>query len=148
MIRPLDLKIHYTSSAPIEIDASVSIDGSVLKNLKFYSEPSGIISLVCNVPTNTDISIGLTCNDLKIHRHPLIVSCLELDNFYQLKTYAFKGTNVYDQKFLDYSKLHNLYIEDQSDNNCLFFTGSLVYKISTPLSGMIFGRELTLISPK
>jgi hypothetical protein len=148
MNRPLDVKLHYVSTKPIGINASISTAHNVIQTLKFICEPIGIVHLLCDVPTNTDIFIKLHCEDEKIYYSPVTVSLIEFDNFYQLKTFTYFGKNIYDQKFLDYIKSKNLFVEDQNNNNCLFFTGSLVYKIITPISGLIFGRQLTLCSSK
>jgi hypothetical protein len=99
----------------------------------------GNINLTCNLPKNVNVSFGLTCKDFRIYKFPVTVTCIELDNFYKLKTYSFKGTNQYDQEFLKFVKINRLQIDHQSNSNCLFFTGKLIYNITSPISGMIFG---------
>jgi len=140
----LDIKIHYKSESEIKITASIITSEDTLVTKEFLTSKSGEILLTANIPTNIDTKVILTCNDPRIYHYLFTVTGFELDNFYLLKTFAYTGTNVYDQKYLDYTKVKNIIVNEQSNSNCLFFTGSLVYKIISPLSGMIFGRKNTL----
>ena len=144
----MDIGVSYSGSVSIDLVSQILVAGNEVYRAKLVTQsPMGNINLNADMPMNQPIEIRLSTQDHNIIQHPLTITSLVLDNFYMLKTLAFKGSNNYDASFVDHCKKSGIRVDAQSDNNCLFFTGSLSYYISRPLSGMIFGRHMTFSTP-
>lgn len=135
---PLDIKIYYKASKSLKINATVSADGNVLARTDITTESSGVITLSADLDFNVKADLSISTDNNEIYNNYVLVEFIEFDNFLKLKSFTFNGTNKYDQNFLDYVKTNRVFLEEQTNNNCLFFTGSLVYTISSPLSRMFY----------
>lgn len=82
---------------------------------------------------NQIVNLRFCCNDLRIMHHPLTITNILLDNFYQSVSILYRGHPKFDQTFLTIAKQKNMCLDTTvNDSNRLDFTGELVYKFIWP----------------
>jgi hypothetical protein len=85
------------------------------------------------------IDLKFCCKDLRIVDHPLTITNIVLDDFYQSDSILYRGCPEFDQQFLLLSDQKKIYLDfDVSDSNRLDFTGNLVYKFIWPFYKNVF----------
>ena len=82
--------------------------------------------------SSQDIIAKFSTANLNISNHPLIIDNILLDDFYSHKKITHSAKQQFDEEFLSHAEKNNISINHTSDNNCLSFTGSLVYKFLWP----------------
>jgi hypothetical protein len=91
--------------------------------------------LICN----QFIDVRFICTDICIVNHPLTITNIVLDNFYQSASILHRGRTEFDQQFLSQSEQKNMYLDlAVNDSNRLDFTGQLVYTFVWPFYKNIF----------
>ena len=79
------------------------------------------------------ITAQFTSSDFKITRHQLVIKNIKLDNFYSLAKITHSASRKFDERFLTYAKKNKIFLDlTTTDDNCLNFTGSLVYTFIWP----------------
>ena len=82
---------------------------------------------------NQTIELIFCCDDLRIMRHPVTITNIVLDRFYQSPSILHRGCIEFDQKFLSLAEENNMHLDHLvTDSNRLDFTGKLVYKFVWP----------------
>lgn len=75
----------------------------------------------------------ISTNDNGIIRTPLTIDRIELDNFYSQDKITYSAKQNFSAKFLSHADNNNIFLDlTTKDNNCLNFTGSLVYNFVWP----------------
>lgn len=88
---------------------------------------------------NQTIDMTFSCNDLCIVDHPLTITNIVLDKFYQSATILYHGRSKFDQQFLSLAKQKKMKLDSNISNaNRLDFTGQLVYTFVWPFYKNIF----------
>jgi len=88
---------------------------------------------------NQTIDIKFSCNDIGIVDHPLTITNIVLDKFYQSASILYQGRPKFDQQFLSLAKQKKMKLDpDVVDSNRLDFTGQLVYTFVWPFYKNIF----------
>jgi hypothetical protein len=75
----------------------------------------------------------ISTNNNSIIHNPLIINTIELDNFYSQGKITYSAKQNFNTEFLNYADKNDIFLDlTTNDNNCLNFTGSLVYKFVWP----------------
>jgi hypothetical protein len=91
--------------------------------------------LICNQV----IDLKFFCNDLCIVNHPVTITNITLDNFYQGPKILYQGCPKFDQQFLSFALQKNMYLDPTvNDSNRLDFTGELTYQFIWPFYKNVF----------
>ena len=105
------------------------------------SQPLSTVELEFDLPIqNQVIDLKFCCDDLDIINHPVTVTNITLDNFYQYNSaLVYRGIPEFDQQFLLLAEQKNMFLDPTvNDSNRLDFTGKLVYKFVWPFYKNLF----------
>jgi hypothetical protein len=107
------------------------VDNKVLLDL---SQSTKTLTLEFDLPIcNQTVDLKFCCDDLCIVDHPLTITNIVLDNFYQSPDILYRGRPEYDQQFLLFAVQKNMYLDPTvNDSNRLDFTGQMVYNFAWP----------------
>lgn len=135
----MDIKIYYEPKPndSINIDISIQTNKINLYKQTHLLDDSGFISVSAELPRRGHSDLILTCNSLDICHSTVLITAIEFDNFFKLTNFAKTGKNLYNKDFIHYAQQNKMFVEEQDYNNCLFFTGSLIYTVTTPITNMI-----------
>ena len=105
------------------------------------AQSTKIINLEFESPVrNHTFDIKFCCNNISIVDHPMTITNVVLDNFYQADKLLYRGCPKFDQQFLLLAAQKNMFIDTTvNDSNRLDFTGQLVYNFVWPFYKNIFG---------
>jgi hypothetical protein len=82
---------------------------------------------------NQTIDITFSCNDLCIVDHPLTITNIVLDKFYQSVSILYRGKSKFNQQFLLLAERKKIKLDSNiTDTNRLDFTGQLIYTFVWP----------------
>lgn len=127
---------HDCSKDPLFVDISVMSMGACLFNQTLdLSKKYSVLDINFNLAefNYQKLTILFSTDNFNILQYPLTISNIILDNFYFSKSITHSASRNFNQKFLDYSKKENIYLDTSTnDDNCLNFTGSLVYTVKWP----------------
>lgn len=88
---------------------------------------------------NQVVILKLYCKNLDIVKHPITVSNIILDDFYQGPKILYRGCPNYDQQFFLHAEQNHMYLDPTvTDASRLDFTGTLCYKFDWPFYKNIF----------
>ena len=87
----------------------------------------------------TRYNLIVRCSNPMIRSNHVEITKLQFDNFWCLEGNKVAiAKNVYDIKYMEYAKIHNIEIDyTVENNNLLFFTGNLVYTFYHPITDFI-----------
>ena len=97
-------------------------------------QPPTTMHLELDLPIcNQTIEVSFCCDDIKIMQHPVTITNIVLDKFYQSPGIIHRGCPEFDQRFLWLAAEKNIYLDlSTNDSNRLDFTGRLVYEFAWP----------------
>ena len=132
---------HATCTRPLIVELAIATANHqwlLKKNINLQdNEPTIDVDIKDFKVDDHDLYVSFTTTDFNIINVPLTVDQTILDNFYSMKVYA--GVRKFDQPFLDYADNKKMYLDPTvTDDNCLQFTGSLVYSLKWPFFKNIF----------
>lgn len=91
------------------------------------------IDFEVNDKVNQTFTLSLKTDNPQIIKHPVHVTKIILDNFYQRLKFAHSGQPVFDQSFLEYADKNKIYLDHSvTDSNRLDFTGNLDFCFQWP----------------
>jgi hypothetical protein len=134
---------HVTCTQPLIVELAIATAGHqqlLKKNINLQDNKPTIDVDIKDFEFNDhDLYVSFTTTDFNIINVPLTIDQTILDNFYSMKKLVYAGVRKFDQPFLDYADNKKMYLDPTvTDDNCLQFTGSLVYSFKWPFFKNIF----------
>lgn len=88
---------------------------------------------------NQTLDLCFHCDDSGIVYHPLTITSIVLDQFYNSDRLLYRGKPNFDETFLSLAAEKNMYLDTSvNDSNRLDFTGTLMYQFEWPFYKNIF----------
>jgi hypothetical protein len=104
---------------------------------------TNVIDIDFNLDSSCNHTVGIefSTDNPSIIQHPLEITKIILDDFYDSPAFIYRGKPIYDQFFTEHCRQKNIFLDHAVDDcNILNFTGSLTFDFFWPFWRNLLGR--------